>query len=107
MDNNIYTVTTLCKNPKERAKDFIISGPVRCVGYYHKLEDAKEAVENNHCGIFECIYDYCVIEATHQGIYGGLRDEFNKEYWYEWKDDGYKEIEKPEEFKNSVCFGIG
>jgi len=97
-NQSIFTVTTLRDDLPSRA---------RCVGFYFKLSDAEEVVENNACDIFEeGYYPYCVIEELKQGIYFFPRNEI----WYEWNLDSnmYVKInEKPKRFNKIVCFGIG
>lgn len=78
----------------------------RCVGFFSDPETAKEAVEDNACGIHECgHFNWCVIEEQVEGLYGMNGD--HKEWWYEWKDEGFEEIEKPEELKIGVGWGMG
>lgn len=99
----IHTITTLktiygYKNP---AHAYELG--TRVVGYFHKLETAKEAVESNACDIYEeGYYPFCVIESTFEGFYG-----FGDEYWYQWIDGGYKPIDKPESLRHVCGFGIG
>jgi len=101
---NIYTITTLktiygYKNPVHTYEL-----GCRCVGWREKLEDAKEAVEHNDMDIYECgYYPFCVIEEVGEGIYCYSM----KEWWYQWVDGEYKEIDKPEILSHTVGFGIG
>ena len=39
------------------------------IGYFRSLEDAIKAVEENEQDIFECTYNYAVIEAYSEGFY--------------------------------------
>ena len=97
-NQSIFTITTLRDDLPNRA---------RCVGFYFKLSDAEEIVENNACDIFEeGYYPYCVIEELKQGIYFFPRNEI----WYEWSLDSdmyVKMNEKPKRFNKIACFGIG
>lgn len=94
----IYTITTL------KTLDIYALGR-RTVGYYQRLSIAKKAVEENWMDIYENgHYPYCVIEEVEQGIYVGCG---YGEHWFKWEDDGYKPIDKPEEFKNTMGFSIG
>jgi hypothetical protein len=92
----IYTVTTLRGS---------LYGGTRCVGFYHDVENAKHAVEENACDINECgYYHFAVIEKVTPGIYNFELDTL----WYRWDSTkGYQPCEKPERFKRVICFGIG
>ena len=61
--------------------------------------------------MYECSYKYAVIEKTADGVHGGWGHR-RKEYWYEWESDdntygNYVPIEKPEELKHVIGWGIG
>lgn len=77
----------------------------RCVGYFEDLETAKIILENNACDLFECLYEYAVIEKVEEGLYQLPK----KEYWFVINKtyDGYVAIEKPSKFKGWAVFGIG
>lgn len=94
---SIFTVTTLRG---------ALAAHHRCVGYYYTLEEAKEAVEENHYDIAEeGYYIFCVIEEKHVGVYNF--DNLN-EWWYRWWGDKmYRPCEKPESFKRTICFSMG
>lgn len=94
---SIFTVTTL--------RGALAALP-RTVGFYYTLEEAKEAVEENHYDIAEeGYYPYCIIEEKHVGVYNF--DNLN-EWWYRWWGDKmYRPCEKPESFKRTVCFSMG
>jgi len=74
----------------------------RTVGFYFDLEIAIDEVENNSCDIHENSFKYCVIESITQGLY--IYDI--KGIWFEWKEESYIQIKKPEKFKG-VGYGIG
>ena len=96
--NPIYTVTTLRGS---------LYGGTRCVGFYHDLQTAIDAVEENACDINECeYYPFCVIEKTSPGIYS-LDDLVG--IWFRWhRKHGYQRIDKkPDNFKCVIGFGIG
>ena len=82
----------------------------RTPGFYFKLEDAVECVENNRCDIYEGCYKHVVIESMHEGLYP-LPGHGKEEIWYEWKGDSasgrYEKIEKPESTKCIVNWGVG
>ena len=95
--NPIYTITTLRGS---------LYGRTRCVGFYHDVQDAIDAVEDNAMDINECeYYPFCVIEKTNIGIYNLEMDEI----WFRWyKGRGYQRLDKkPDNFKRVVGFGIG
>jgi hypothetical protein len=98
METEIYTITTLRKDPMK---------PNRCVGYYFDIVKAIQAVLDNHQDIYEMgHYPYCVIESVKPGIYSLER----REYWFEWNTDKnmYVQLhEKPGKFRILACFGIG
>lgn len=100
----IYLITTLktvygYKNPVHTYEL-----GCRTVGYYTELEEAKQAIEENHGDIYEeGYYPFCVIEKVEEGLYGITFDE----HWYQWIGDGYKPIDKPESLKQTCAFGIG
>ncbi len=79
----------------------------RTVGWFKKLEVAKEEVENNSCDIYENgHYPFCVIEEIPEGIYS-----YGKEYWYQWigthEKGAYQVVDKPDELKHVCGFGMG
>lgn len=94
----IYTITTI------KRLDVYNLGR-RTVGYYKEFSVAEKAVKENWLDIYEDgHYPYCVIEAVEQGIYVGCG---YGEHWYKWKDDGYKPMDKPKEFKHTIAFSMG
>jgi hypothetical protein len=101
----IYTITTLKTIHVYRNPAHASELGCRCVGFFHKLEDAIETVEENYCDIYENgYYPFAVIEAVKEGMYNiGNNDE----WWFQWKYDGYEQIEKPSVLKNTCGFGIG
>ena len=93
----IYTVTTI-----ERS----LAAGKRAVGFFHEFEIAEKAVIYNSLDINEMgYYPFAVIEEVTPGIYSFSR----KEYWYQWNrvTKCYERIEKPERFKQVVCWGLG
>jgi len=104
----IFTVTVLhISLEEERIKSS------RTWGWFSKLADAEEVVLENLTDIFECLYNYAVIEEVPEYICFDSR----KEFWYEADFDQrqqnrpnsptIKQADKPEFLKNIVCFGIG
>ena len=77
---------------------------IRTVGYFSKYEDALEVVTKNYGDIYEeGYYPYALIENVPEGLY-----KYDTEpQWFKWDIDGYKQCDTPEEYKNTVGFGIG
>jgi hypothetical protein len=102
----IYTITTI-------PHDFPFKDS-RCVGWLESCADAFAEVRNNAGDIYEeGHYRYVVIEQVNPGIYTFPREEF----WFEWREKrvdgrvispGYTILEeKPNRFKQVVCFSMG
>jgi hypothetical protein len=96
----IYTVHTLGSPGPGYGSD-------RTPGFFFSLEDAKKCVEENRGDIHEMVYKYIVIEEFGPGLYY-LPDV---EFWYKWEGDNktgkYVECDKPSEYEQIVCFGLG
>ena len=132
LDNEvIYTVCTIENldsrvspyggyKPKDKEKRFSCSDiydyltkrqSSRTPGYFLKLEDAIECIENNYGDIYEGSYKHVVIEAMGEGLYGGANIGANEEIWFEWTgswdEGGYERIDKPECTKSIVNWGLG
>lgn len=99
LNNPIYTITTIEVDKKESYSSS------RCVGFYYDLNEAKNAVEENRCDIFETCYLYAVIEETYAGIY----PEIKQELWFKYnlKEEKYEKCEKPEFTIGYGGYGIG
>ena len=95
--NGIYTITTLRPS---------LFQDHRCVGFFHEQENAIKAVEHNDGDIYEGgYYPYVVIEKSLPGIY-----HFEiADIWFRWNRElkCYKSCEKPDNYKRTVCFGVG
>ena len=76
----------------------------RTVGFFETLEEAKRVVEENVCDIFEFYYGHATIEKISDGIYPCIGSD--DVIFYEWdsKQDGYREIERPEGMENLFGF---
>ena len=97
-DGPIFTVTTL--QPALFSKS-------RTVGYYKTLEEAQNAVEENHGDIAEnSYYLYCVIESHNPGIYN-YNELFSWWFKYNHKKKKYIKCQKPENFRRTVSFAMG
>jgi len=76
----------------------------RVVGYYDKLDLAKQCIEKNLGDIYEDgYYKYAVIEAHKPGLYPYCA----RPLFYKWKDNGYKRIKRPKQLKGICNFTIG
>lgn len=69
----------------------------RCWGYYNDLKTAKDVISRDS-SMEETIYDYLVIEKVEEGIYPTIKEVA----WYEWSEEKWVEINKPEQFYR-VC----
>ena len=78
----------------------------RTVGWYNKLENAIQAVENNYGDMHEGSNWYCVIEEVEPGIYSCPPKQ---EIWFKWskQEEGYLRCNKPEHLNRICSFGIG
>ena len=117
----IYTVTCIydipyyCRRAKNKTElekkkeEYWSHGGSRCFGWVSSLKEAKNVVENNRSDIHEYSYKYAVIEKIADGLRGGYK--LPKEWWYEWKGDHengqYISVDKPEELKSVIHWGIG
>lgn len=99
----MYFITTIGKLPSQDTYD---CGDNRCVGYFDTFVETEKTVINNYCDIYECMYEYCVIEKIETGLY---RYAFEGNRWfYKYNFDGkYEKIKEPEEFKYIAGFAIG
>jgi hypothetical protein len=100
----IFIITTL-REPE--GKRLFPSSP-RVVGFYYKLQDAIDSIEDNFCDIYEDdYYPFVVIEETYEGIYP-LISNISKEYWFKWnvKKGKYYKVKKPIVFSHVIGFGI-
>ena len=81
-------------------------GEQRTWGFYEDRETAVRALHENWTDMWECYYDYAVIEKFDTGISNYVCDsrqwfKFNREC------DGYFEIEEPECMKHVCSFALG
>lgn len=79
--------------------------PIVCDNF----EDARAYVESNSMDLWENSYMLAVIEANLPNHPYGLGVGDSEEYWYRWnlETSRYEPIEKPREYANTKCFGIG
>ena len=75
----------------------------RTVGWYSTLEDAKYIIVHNLGDIHETCYEYALIEGIPSGLYPNIL----KETWFQWQDNKYVEVPKPDKFRCICNWGIG
>jgi len=110
MNDRIFTITTI-ENPKDRLD---IKGgtykyrSTRTVGYLFNFKEAEETLVNNAGDRNEAgHYPLAIIECYPEGIYACACDEYEA-HWYEWNTESemYQKIDCPEEFSNTIGFGM-
>lgn len=101
----ITTFERIKPNTEDEFFNFPDFGHQRTWGYYSECEKAVQALHKNFTDMWECLYDYALIEEIDEGIcaYAGNRQ------WFKWDNErkGYFEIEEPECVKNLCNFAIG
>jgi len=97
----MYFITVMTKP----AKDSMIPNDVTCWGFYPKLSQAKNAVENNIADLWETIYDYAVIERIRSGI--TIPSKIIQWYKYRIKSKKYESISEPKWAEKICNFAIG
>jgi len=86
----IYTITMV--------KDL---GKVRCIGYYFDLDFTIMVVLYDPMIWEEDYYKYAVIECVPEGTYPV---KLNNQIWI---DNNGDIIDPPDQFKNTICIGVG
>ena len=81
MNHNVFFITTI-KVVNKKNKMFTWRTP----GFRYSLEEAKKTVEENICDIFECYYEYAVIEELEPYLY----PERKNVWWYKWDKEQEK-----------------
>jgi len=77
----------------------------RCFGYFKKESEARQALNENCCDMYEHLYNYAYIEYIGEGIhYIAEKKGF---FIYDDVKKGFFESEEPEELKLIVNFAIG
>ena len=101
MMSKIYTITSISLSEKgEMTHD-------RCWGFFFDFNDAEQAVLSNDGDLYECSYNFVVIEEISEGI---MSFSDRGETWYAWDSDkeSFTKInKKPHCIKNVICFGMG
>ena len=96
----MWFITAIDSNTKNKSR------MSRTFGFYNEHNDARKAVEENRCDMFEHLYDYLVIEYIESGIHPIVRmDE-----WYKW-NDALKKWEfitdKPKQYSGYTNWALG
>lgn len=108
-EHPIFTITVMTIEWRTRSKesneaDMMVCNETRCMGFYHTLAEALEAVEENRGSMNECLYSYLVIEE-----YGpGIQTLSESEHWFEWDWDKnyWFHCNKPKDFF-TCCYAMG
>lgn len=80
-------------------------GLKRTFGWFLKLQDAIDCVENNTGDLHECAYRYIVVEEVMEGVWGiGISERWFK---FDEKQHGFYQIPKPEETNNIINWSLG
>ena len=102
----VVTVMDIDESIKDCMREPFSVKSQRVVGWFQDLTDAHKGVSFNSCNIRECLFNYAVIEGTHEGMYccGGY-----DEYWYRYneKTGRFKKCKKPKSLSCICGFGIG
>ena len=97
MKDVIYTIMTLSQL-EQHDNGFPDFGSTNIVGWYKDKDVAFRAVKENWGDIWECVYDYAMIEEDEEGLYPvSTRRWFFK---FDMTDKEYKPIKEPEFLKH-------
>lgn len=105
--NPTYFITCTVKDGKTKNKlGYQDYGATRTFGFYHKLNDAREALNENQCDMHEYLYQFAIIEKMYPGIHPCCYDENDFE-WYKYnpKKGGFYITENPPD--GTVNFALG
>jgi hypothetical protein len=75
----------------------------RTFGYGPDLLTVLDYVKQNTGDMYECLYDYLVIEKIGPGIHA----EAEQFAWYKWEHPKWVKCERPIEFAHLVNWAIG
>lgn len=80
-------------------------GSSRTFGFYSIYEQAVEALHNNYLDMFECLYEYAVVEHINEGIHPEV---ISRQFFsYNRKRKGFFEKNEPKEFKGYCNIALG
>ena len=103
MNNNTYWFITGVANEGR-----LSTSNTRCWGFFDDFAEAEQAVLVNDGDIYECEYQYMVIEGHKMGVMGIMSaDQYR--HWYRWSKDEKKffSVDTPDWAVNIVGWGIG
>ena len=100
----MYFITCFSKCERNE-RGFFCGGAQRTFGYMPTFEEAEKALNTNACDLFECLYEYAVVEKI--GPY--IHPDVEEEVWFQWDNDkrGFYRIEKPKASYGTCNFAIG
>lgn len=99
----IYTITCMVK---KKGRNIIPAERVGCLGFFHHLGTAIDAVLTNERGLDCCIYTHCVVEQMLPGVHPINPD--NKQLWFECDDNrNWKRIRRPTWSKGICNWAMG
>lgn len=78
----------------------------RCWGFFDDFNEAEQAVLSNDGDIYECEYEYVVLEEHHMGTMA-LGTGNMSWYKYNHSTEKYEKIDAPEWSHGLVHWGIG
>lgn len=77
----------------------------RCWAWFKSIRTARNFIKKDSEYIYECEFEYCVLESIPEGPMQCM----NKEEWYKYdkKKEKYFKVDKPKEIKEIINFSIG
>lgn len=80
----------------------------RCIGFYHELETAIKAVQENSLDMREEEYPLALVEKRCIGPYG-VGSGVDNLHWFRWNKDTekFEKCETPKGYENTIGFGMG
>lgn len=93
----MYFITCFQKDGTEKIDGLPNFGTMRTFGYLENYDEAEKALNENWCDMYECVYNYAVIEKIGPGKVKGLacKEEDRKWFQYDREKDGFFQIKKP------------
>lgn len=101
----MFFITCFTKIPTE--DDFTNIGSTRTFGYLESFEDAEKALNENWCDMFECYYDYAVVEEIGPGIHCYAGKDERTFFKWDRNKNGFFKIDPIPEFKHIGNIAIG
>ena len=105
----MYFITTFTKMEEDR-NSFWDFGNQRTPVYYTKLEDARDAVINNACDMYETIYEFALIEEIEPNCFYPectLKELYQVTKGGKYIDIKYEKIDLPDNFPEYFSIVIG